>query len=167
MENTEKKGCNKVLVVILLLIIVGLAGFICYDKLVNNKTTKCEKELKELKNKQNSSNKKKEEKAKDENKKEDTTTSDDSKHAEKVYADGNGTTIVLFKSGNCIVAGTNEFTPDCTYYIENNKVLLTRSATGPSDGSKKTYTYSISVDGSEEYLQSDDNQNTRFKCLKK
>lgn len=159
-ENTQKKSGNTGLIVILLLAVLGLAGYVCYDKLMekkDSKITECEKELKALKSEKNTTTK--EETTETEN------TTNDSKYTEKVYSKENSK-IVLFKSGKCVVTSNYEYTAKCSYSLDNNTLTITRQNTGIGDGSEKTYTYSVITDGNEEYIQLGSDKNERFKLLK-
>lgn len=162
-ENTQKKSGNTGLIVILLLAVLGLAGYVCYDKLMekkDSKITECEKELKALKAEKNTTTK--EETTETENT---TTTTNDSKYTEKVYSKENGV-ITLFKSGKCVVTSNYEYTAKCSYSLDNNTLTITRQNTGIGDGSEKTYTYSVITEGNEEYIQLGSDKNERFKLLK-
>ena len=163
MEIVEKKCSNSVLVIILLILVIGLSGFVAYDKLLNksdNKITKCEKELNALKKEKNTTTKE------DTTKNESSTTEvDDTKYTEKMYSSGNSK-ITLFKSGNCVVASGYEYTAKCKYYVENNILYITRQNAGIGDGSESTSTYNIIVDGNEEYIELSTNKNERLKLLK-
>lgn len=163
MENVEKKCSNSVLVIILLILVIGLSGFVAYDKLLNksdNKITKCEKELNALKNEKNTTTEE------DTTKNESSTTEvDDTKYTEKMYSSENSK-ITLFKSGNCVVASGYEYTAKCKYYVENNILYITRQNAGIGDGSESTSTYNIIVDGNEEYIELSTNKNERLKLLK-
>lgn len=169
MENVEKKCSNSVLVIILLILVIGLSGFVAYDKLLNksdNKITKCEKELNALKKEKNTTTKENTTTEEDTTKNESSTTEvDDTKYTEKMYSSGNSK-ITLFKSGNCVVASGYEYTAKCKYYVENNILYITRQNAGIGDGSESTSTYNIIVDGNEEYIELSTNKNERLKLLK-
>ena len=111
MENVEKKCSNSVLVIILLILVIGLSGFVAYDKLLNksdNKITKCEKELNALKKEKNTTTKE------DTTKNESSTTEvDDTKYTEKMYSSGNSK--IKFLQIKSIVPITMQF----NHYFNN------------------------------------------------
>ena len=172
MENEKKKGKGSVVVIIiLLLIIIGLCGFICYDKfLSNNSKVDTEVDNKESKKEVE---KEEEEKETDTDKKEiaeEATAEDTNGYVEKVYSwsENNTTrTIVLFKSGSCVRISNYEATANCTYKIDNNKIILSSTKTGPNRGDLYTYTYTKTIDeNNEEYIKNDEDQNEILKSLK-
>ena len=159
----EKKKGNVgliILVVILLIACIGMGAFIFIniDKIMVKTTT----EATEKKNNQEV------DKTDDvEDVEEPTITpADDSKYTEKVYS-MNNESIVLFKSGKCVVKNNLEYTAHCTYSIENNTVTITRRATGPNNGSESTYVYNIVQDeAQDEYIELSTDSSQRYKYLK-
>lgn len=166
MENEKKKGKGSlVVIIILLLIIIGLCGFICYDNfLSNNSKVETEVDNKETK-KEVETDTDKEEIEEATNVEEDSTG-----YVEKVYSwsENNTTrTIVLFKSGSCVRISNYEATANCTYKIDNNKIILSSTKTGPNRGDLNTYTYTKTIDeNNEEYIKNDEDQNEILKSLK-
>ena len=91
---------------------------------------------------------------------------DNSSNVEKVYG-WNEDSIILFKSGNCVVSNGSEYTATCKYTIENKTLTITRRETGPNNGSEKTYTYNITTDNNnDEYLELSTNKDTKYKLFK-
>ena len=121
MENVEKKCSNSVLVIILLILVIGLSGFVAYDKLLNksdNKITKCEKELNALKKEKNTTTKE------DTTKNESSTTEvDDTKYTEKMYSSGNSKITVLLQVVMNILQNVNIMLK-IIYYILLDKMLV-------------------------------------------
>ena len=161
MEEKKKGNIGLIILVIILLIAcIGMGSFIFINK---------DKITKEAKSDTVEANNKIDNTAKEEEIEEETTTSntatEENSYIEKVYS-MNNETIVLFKSGNCVVKSNLEYTAHCKYTIDNNVITMTRHITGPNDGSEKTFTYNIIEETYDEYIELSTDKNQRYKLLK-
>lgn len=165
-EKKKGNGGLIVLVVISLLLCIGMGCFIFInkEKLTAKENTEVSEE-KDNKSKNNNIKDSKEENIVQEDTTVNNVTENDNNYTEKVYS-WNGSTIVLFKSGKCVVTSGQEYTAHCNYNLDNNSINITRYKTGPSAGIETTYTYNITLENGEEYIVSSTNNDDRYKLLK-
>ena len=165
-EKKKGNGGLIILIVILLLVCVGMGCFIFInkDKLMAKETTEVS-ESKDNESENNNIKDSKEESTTQEDTTANNVTENNNNYTEKVYS-WNGSTIVLFKNGKCVVTSGQEYTAHCNYNIDNNSINITRRKTGPNNGTETTYTYNIVSEGNEEYIVSSTNNNDRYKLLK-
>ncbi len=161
MEGKKKENIGLIiLVVILLIACIGMGAFIFVnkDKLIV-KTSK--EETEKAKNQEIDKQ--------DEEDVEEPTVApvDDSKFTEKVYGSENHT-IILFKSGKCVLKSGSEYSTHCTYSIENNTITLISFSPGASSGIEDTYIYNIIQDetNNEEYIELSTDPRQRHKYFR-
>lgn len=164
--NEEKKGKGGLIVLILalLLVCIGLGSFIFInkDKLIEKENV-VDCDDKEDKTDIDDVTDLEEETTEIGDNSEDNSNEDN--YTEKVYY-LDGSTIVLFKSGKCLTANSQEYTPHCTYNIDNNILNLTRTTIGSNDGSQSTYVYNIIIENNEEYIVLSTDDKYKYKLLK-
>ena len=151
--QTNKKGnASIVVIIILILLVLALSGYICYDKFLskedNTKVTNNDSNEKEDNTKvtNNDSNAKETDVTTNEDNntvaENNVTTNEENdtkKYVNKVYANANTKNyIVLFNDGKCVITSNMNYTAKCNYYIEDNKIYLTRSNVGASRYDNKT-----------------------------
>ena len=159
----EKKKGNAgliICIVILLLICVGMGTYIFINK---DKLIAKEKAETTVKNDDKDVVEEVSEKTVDA---EETTDIDDSKYTDSVYG-LNGSTIVLFKTGKCVMADTSHYTAHCRYYIEDKIVNITRTSLAPGNGTEVEDMYTMTTDNNGiEYIESSTNKDLKYKLLK-
>ena len=165
-QKNRKGNSSIIIIVILIILVLGLAGYICYDKFLAKKentsiTNNCEAE------------------------KSDKTTDDDvnnntenssKQYVNKVYANSNyGNTnknveIVLFENGKCVYTYVHSAASKSSYYIEDNKIYITRTNFGVSrEVTEENEIFIIYNDHNNEehiILENETDQNTSLKYLK-
>ena len=165
-QKNRKGNSSIIIIVILIILVLGLAGYICYDKFLAKKentsiTNNCEAE------------------------KSDKTTDDDvnnntenssKQYVNKVYANSNyGNTnknveIVLFENGKCVYTYVHSAASKCSYYIEDNKIYITRTNFGVSrEVTEENEIFIIYNDHNNEehiILENETDQNNSLKYLK-
>ena len=138
--QTNKKGNGSIIVIIILILLVlALSGYICYDKFLSKEdntkvTNDYDSNAKETDVTSNEDNNTVAEN--------DVTTNEENdtkKYVNKVYANANTKNyIVLFNDGKCVITSYMNYTAKCNYYIEDNKIYLTRGNVGASRYDNKT-----------------------------
>ena len=151
--QTNKKGNGSIVVIIILILLVlALSGYICYDKFLskedNTKVTNNDSNAKETdvtSNEDNNTVAENDVTTNEDNNtvaENDVTTNEENdtkKYVNKVYANANTKNyIVLFNDGKCVITSYMNYTAKCNYYIEDNKIYLTRGNVGASRYDNKT-----------------------------
>ena len=145
--QTNKKGNGSIIVIIILILLVlALSGYICYDKFLskedNTKVTNNDSNAKETDVTSNEENNTVAENDVTTNEENDLNTNEENdtkKYVNKIYANANTKhNIVLFNDGKCVITSSMDYTAKCNYYIEDNKIYLTRSNVGASRYDNKT-----------------------------
>lgn len=180
-QKNRKGNSSIIIIVILIILVLGLAGYICYDKFLAKKentsiTNNCEAEKSDKTTDDNVNN---------DTEKSDKTTDDDvnnntenssKQYVNKVYANSNyGNTnknveIVLFENGKCVYTYVHSAASKCSYYIEDNKIYITRTNFGVSrEVTEENEIFIIYNDHNNEehiILENETDQNTSLKYLK-
>ena len=168
----EKKVKVNIIIIVLLLITIGLAGYICYDKLLNKKdnlndVSNCETAVNiDENNKDEVSNS---EKKNETNIKEDEVITNN--YVNKVYGNANiYKTIILFSTGNCVYTSYYNYASKCNYIIEGDKIFITHTHIGTSrDNNLENEVYLVYNDeNNQEYIisENDNDRNNALKYLK-
>lgn len=156
MEN-QKKGTGKtVMIIILILLVIGLGGYIAYDKITNkdenknlqNEVKRLSTEITTLKEEQaNIQNQKSQESVKTEQ-----TNNSFINAVYYGYSDENGVQsnsyLILFNDGNFINSHVRSHTQNGTYTISNGNIVLNYSGDNPAAGQSEptSITANISSD---------------------
>ena len=139
----EKKG-NGFLIGFLVILVLGLIGFIAYDKIIATKET--EKEIDNLKNQVNTLTEEKNNLINSQTQEE--TNTDNNNYINAVYygfkedaANNNypKESLTLFSDGTFIDLFVDGGTNNGTYEIKDDKLILHTEQTAMSDGGDKTY----------------------------
>lgn len=173
-KTTNEKKKHPVLmtaiIILLLFAFTGIGFAVGSMYIVGDAKAGIVKNCKSTENASNEKTTKKETKTQEETTtQEDTSTNqsveDDNKYTERVYS-SDDSSIVLFKSGKCVLKNKLEYTANCSYNIDNNTITITSHRTGPGDNTEYTSTYNTTTENNEEYIVLSTDNNKKYKLLK-